>query len=534
MHFAARNTLFVSLFYVTHFGCAANAAQPSAQSCEQLKSLARPDFEIVAVGLVPAGKLGTRGPGAEEQLPEHCRLEGNLNPRIGAGGQRFGIGFELRLPTQWNGRFVFQGGGGLDGVLNPALGMAGTGAPTALARGFAVVSNDGGHRGKSMLDASFGIDQQARLDYAFNSMDRVTLKAKELIATYYGRAPEYSYLLGCSNGGRQGLMAAQRYPLHYDGIVAGAPIFNMSRIVMNQIWNVQTFARVAPRNAAGEPILSAAFSDADLKLVADSALRRCDAHDGLADGMINDLPACKFDPAELACKGAKSDACLSKQQVSALHDWSRGAHTPQGQALYGRFPYDTGIANPLWRGMHIGRSTTAKPDASDVVLGFESLRQYMMNPPQPTFDPMTFDFDRHLARIRDMQAFSDADATFLQTYAQRGKLLLYHGVSDQGMAAGALTDWYERTGRDTGGKTQDWARLFLVPGMMHCGGGQSTDRFDTLSALQAWVEQGKAPDRIVATSSTIPGISRPLCPYPTVARYDSGDASKASSFSCKP
>lgn len=511
----------------------AHSAGPTSQACMRLAGLQRANFLVIAVEMVAAGKpAAASGRSAGELLPEHCKLEGSLDPRTGAGGQRFAIGFELRMPTDWNGRFVFQGGGGLDGVLNPALGTAGIVPPSALGRGFAVVSSDGGHRGESILDARFGADQQARIDYAFNALDRVTLKAKELIATYYGRAPEYSYLLGCSNGGRQGLMAAQRYPLHFDGIVAGAPIFNMSRIVMNQVWNVQTFSRIAPSNSSGERILSAAFSDRDLTLVSDSVLRQCDALDGLADGMINDQAGCGFDPASLACKGSKRDDCLTDAQVGALHDWSSGARTPKGEPLYGRSPYDTGISNPLWRRMHIGTSQSAKWDAADVVLGFESLRQYMMTPPEPTFDPMTFDFDRHLARVRQMQALSDADATFMETFARRGKLIVYHGVSDQGMASGALTSWYESVGKDTEGDTQNWARLFLVPGMMHCGGGRSTDRFDMLSAVQAWVERGQAPDRIIARSSTLANLSRPLCPYPTVARYTGTDPSDASSFTC--
>src|SRR5262249_21627784 len=162
---------------------------------------------------------------------------------------------------------------------------------------------------------------------------------------------------------------------------------------------------------------------------------------------------------------------------------------------------DTGIAQPVWRQMHLGTSETAKPNASDVILGVETLRYYMLTPPDARFDPLKFDFDRDLARTRTMQAFTDADATYLRTFAQRGKLILYHGISDQGMAAGALTQWYEQVGRDTGGTTQDWARLFLIPGMTHCGGGFSTDKFDMLTAIQSWVEEGRAPERIVATGA---------------------------------
>jgi feruloyl esterase len=384
-----------------------------------------------------------------------------------------------------------------------------------------------------MLDARFGLDQQARVDYAFNAIDKVTLKAKELISHYYGRPPQRSYFLGCSNGGRQGMLAAQRFPEYFDGIVAGAPTFNFSRIVANQIWNIQVLSRIAPRDASGAPILSRAFTDADLELVARSVLRSCDAHDGLADGMVNDYRACKFDPQELQCSDAKNDSCLSSAQVGALKDVFSGARNPRGESLYGQYPFDTGIAQPVWRRMHLGTSETAKSDASDVVLGLQTLRYYQLTPPEPDFDPLKFDFDRDLARTRATQALGDADATFLRTFAARGKLILYHGISDQGMAAGALTDWYDRLRSDTGGNPQDWARLFLVPGMTHCGGGRSTDRFDMLAAITDWVENGKPPERISASGASFPGATRPLCPYPRVARYAGGDANSEKSFSCR-
>jgi feruloyl esterase len=384
-----------------------------------------------------------------------------------------------------------------------------------------------------MLDARFGLDQQARIDYAFNAVDKVTLAAKALVARFYGRDAERSYFLGCSNGGRQGMLAAQRYPAYFDGIVAGAPVFNLSRIVVNQIWNVQVVSRLAPRDTQGQPILSRAFSDSDLKRVADATLEACDALDGLADGMINDWRACPFDPKVLTCADQKTDRCLTTEQVAALRDLTGGARNSRGEPLYGRFPYDTGIAMPVWRRMRLGTSTTAKSDASDVVLGVEALRYYMLTPPDPQFDPLRFDFDRDLPRTRQMQAFTDADATYLRGFAQHGKMILYHGVSDQGMAAGALTDWYDKVITDTGARTPDFARLFFVPGMTHCGGGQSTDRFDMLTAIQAWVEEGRAPDRIVATGAAFPGVSRPLCPYPSVARYVGGDVTRESSFQCR-
>jgi feruloyl esterase len=497
--------------------------EPEA-ACQKLREQAGTDFKIETAEIA----------GAKDSLPAHCLFRATLNPRTTTDGQPFGIGFELRLPVQWNGRFAFQGGGGLDGVLNPALGdVYGSISPSALARGFAVVSSDGGHRGQSMLDAHFGLDQQARIDYAFNGIDKVTLKAKALIAAFYGQAAQRSYFIGCSNGGRQGMLMAQRFPLYFDGVVAGAPVFNLSRIVANQIWNVQVVSRIAPRDAAGQPVLSRAFTDEQLKRISSALLEACDARDGLADGLINDWRTCPFDPAALTCKGRKDATCLSREQVTALHDIFGGARNARGESLYGRYPYDTGIAQPVWRQMHLGTSATAQSNASDVVLGVETLRYYMLTPPDPRFDPLKFDFDRDLARTRTMQGFTDADATYLRTFAQRGKLILYHGVSDQGMAAGALTQWYEQAGRDTGGRTQDWARLFLIPGMTHCGGGYSTDQFDMLTAIQSWVEEGHAPDRIVATGSKVNGAKRPLCPYPTIARYQGGDPASEQSFACR-
>ena len=403
--------------------------------------------------------------------------------------------------------------------------------PSALARGFAVVSTDGGHRG-NWLDGSFGLDQQARIDYAYNALDKVTLKAKELIEKYYGAAPTYSYLLGCSNGGRQGLMASQRLPLYFDGIVAGDPSIRFSRIAVDQIWNTQVAARIAPKDENGRPIISRAFSDGDLRLVADSVLKRCDALDGLADGMINDWRGCNFDPGILTCKAEKTDSCLSEAQVSALRDLYAGPRTSEGKPLYGAFNYDTGIADPTWRTMHIGSSGSGEWDSADATLGLTNMRHYQLTPPDPNLDPMDFDFDRDVQRTRHTGAMSDADSTFLETYARHGKMIVYNGLSDQGMASSVLADWYDEVVSVNGESIRESVRLFLIPGMCHCSSGKATDRFDMLEAIMAWVEKGRAPDRIEAAGAAFPGVSRPLCPYLLVARYKRGDVNNADSFVC--
>ena len=509
----------------------------ATSQCAALAGLAGPGFVIEKAVIVPAGPAPAPDgsgvvDGKGEPLPEHCLVQGMLNPRVGAGGRKFGLGFDLRMPTNWNGRFAFQGGGGLDGRLAPALGdIFGSVKPSALARGFAVVATDGGHRG-DWLDGSFGLDQQARIDYAYNALDKVTLKAKELVAQYYGTAPNYSYFLGCSNGGRQGLTASQRLPLYFDGIVAGDPSIRFSRVTTAEMWDLQVAARIAPKDDKGRPIISRAFSDSDLRLVADGVLKRCDALDGLADGMINDWQHCDFDPGVLTCKAEKTGSCLTKAQVDALRDLYAGPRTSGGKPLYGAFNYDTGIADPAWRGMHIGSSGTGKWDSADAGLGLSNMRYYQLTPPDPDFDPMSFDFDRDVKRTRNTAVISDADSTFLETFARHGKMIVYNGLSDQGMASSVLADWYDQVVRDNGKSIRKSVRLFLVPGMTHCDGGQATDRFDMLEAIMAWVEKGQAPDRIKATGKSFPGVTRPICPYPLVARYQGGDVNNADSFKC--
>ncbi|MFC1494869.1 tannase/feruloyl esterase family alpha/beta hydrolase [Thermodesulfobacteriota bacterium] len=507
-------------------GIKANTSQ-----CSGIAKLAGPDFVVEKAEIVPAGPIP--GPGGNNtQLPEHCLVQGILNPRTGANGQKFGIGFDLRMSTEWNNRFLFQGGGGLDGMLAPATGnLLGGVNPPALARGFAVVSTDGGHR-SSMLDGTFALDQQARIDYAYNALDKVTLKAKELIEEYYEAAPSYSYFIGCSNGGRQGLMASQRLPLYFDGIVAGDPAIKFSGIAMDEIWNLQVAARIAPKDDKGRPIISRAFSDKDLRLVADTLLDRCDALDGLADGFINDWQGCDFDPGILTCKSAKTDSCLSKDQVSALRDMFNGPRTSEGESIYGPFNYDTGIAEPSWRAMHIGSSGTGKWDSADATLGLVNLSYLQLTPPDPGLDPLDFNFDRDVERTRHTAANTDADSTFLQTFATHGKMIIYHGLSDQGMASGVLSNWYDEVLKVNGQSIRDSIRLFFIPGMCHCGGGKSTDQFNMFDAITDWVEKGRAPDRIIATGRAFPGVSRPLCPYPLVARYRDGDINSADSFIC--
>lgn len=507
--------------------------------CRALRSFDWPQLVIEETRIVPAGPAHSL-PGEQpatapgKLLPEHCLFIATLAPRTGAQGQHLGIGIELRLPIRWNGRFAFEGGGGLDGILRPSYGSVwGSIQPPALARGFAVASTDGGHRSASMLDARFALDQQARIDYAYNAVDKATFIAKALVARFYGRAPRRSYFVGCSNGGRQAMMVVERMPLQFDGVVAGDPTFRFTRVNLDQAWNEIVLARAAPKDAVGRPILSQVMSEADLRLVAHAVLKQCDALDGLADGMINDYRACHFDPAVLTCSDVKTPNCLTSTQVTALKAVMGGPHNSQGQALYAAFPYDAGIADPAFYRMHFGTSPSGVLNSADGTLGFGSLRYFSMTPPEPGFDVMQFSFDRDPQRLIETATISDADAVYLQSFARHGKLILYHGLSDQGLSPLATAAWYDRLPAANRGDVRDWARLFLVPGMTHCGGGPATDQFDMLTAIEDWVEKDRAPDRIVARGKTFPGVTRPLCPYPTVARYTGGDSKSAESFACR-
>ncbi|HSG54111.1 MAG TPA: tannase/feruloyl esterase family alpha/beta hydrolase, partial [Paracoccaceae bacterium] len=512
--FAAGASL-IALAALPQGSVAQSSAIDAATQCAAMAQMIRPGLELTRTELMPAAPAAAPAPpppGAQPaMLPEHCLISGAINRRIGVGGREFAIGFELRLPAEWNGRFMFQGGAGLDGQVQPAVGnVANSAGLPALARGFAVVSTDSGHSG-SMIDASFGLDQQARTDYAYNALDKVTGEAKRLIGAFYGAAPDYSYFVGCSNGGRQALVASQRLPLEFDGIVAGDPAMSFSRLALGEVWNMQVVARIAPRDADGRPIYSRAFSEPDLQLVRTTVLNQCDALDGLADGMINDWQGCGFHPRQLQCSAGKTDSCLSEGQVGVLDDLMQGPRTSSGQHIYGPFTYDTGIASGAWRGMRLGTSETGQPNSADSSLGLGQFRYLQLTPPDPQWDPLApYDVDAMLDRIRYQGGMGDGDSPLLSTFVLGGKMIVYNGMSDQGMATPHIARWYDDMLATTGPAASDAVRLFTVPGMLHCNGGEATDRFEVLDAIVGWVERGEAPERIIATGSAMPGISRPL------------------------
>lgn len=534
--------IFLQLFCTVALLCAAlPPAMAQADRCAALQqaNVAGTVLETTA-SVVAGGVEADQSPMAPPlpsnwKLPAYCRVRGVIHQRAGADGAAYGIHFELRLPDEWNGRFFFQGGGGTDGVVQPALGLVNFKDEPALARGYAVVTEDSGHQGAANI--AFGNEQQARLDYAYNAIGEVARVAHLLIALYYQKPASHSYFVGCSNGGREAMIAAQRYPLEFDGVVAGDPGFHLSRASVAEAWDTQIFNAIAPRDEQKHPILSRAFTPDDMALLAKAVIERCDALDGVRDGQINNIAACHFDPEVLVCSAGQGTGCLSREQVDALKKSFGGAHDTKGNALYSGWPYDAGIADMGWRMWKLGNSPTAVPNAISATFGAAALAGYFVHPQIAGFNPAQVDFDKIAAQVGDTYKINDATSTDLSSFAAHGgRMLIYEGLSDPVFSASDLIDYYNAFVAANGGmnKAQAEARLFLVPGMTHCGGGPATDEFDTLKALEQWVENAQAPERIVATGRAFPGLTRPLCAYPQYAAYTgSGNTEDAANFICK-
>jgi feruloyl esterase len=472
--------------------------------------------------------------------PAHCVVRGSAAPRTGVDGKAYETRFELRLPSEWSGRFLYQGGGGNDGMVAPAVGRnTGSFPDTGLQRGFAVVTTDAGHQGAG---AEFGLDPQARIDHAYAAHERTATIAFAIVSRYYGRAPDRKYFVGCSGGGRQGMMFAQRYPSYFDGIAICAPAMSVSSgATIAAAWDTQTYLSIAPANEQGQRVLTRALSDADLALVARSITEACDAADGASDGMVLRPEACRFDPNRLKCEAAKRPDCLTSDQIAALQKTFGGPRDSSGKSLYVGQAWDPGIATAGWRQWKLGTSQTSTPNAINTTLMAGALAYEFFTPPDPSFAITQFDFDRDPKRMEAFSAVYDTyqDATLAEFRKRGGKLLMFHGTADPIFSALESIDYYQRLTRNNGGPdaTSAWARLFLVPGMNHCAGGPATDSFDGLGAIVDWVEKGTAPVRIEA--SALPGTkyfagrTRPLCPYPSAARYKGkGSLEDGANFEC--
>ena len=464
----------------------------------------------------------------------HCVVQGEIEPRTGVDGKHYGINFQLRLPQDWNGKFLFQGGGGANGFLAPALGsipVQASSATPALLRGYAVVSMDSGHQGTTpnlpaVFDLAFAADQQARLDYAYAAIGKVTERAKQLIQANYQSVPKHSYYMGCSTGGRESMIAAQRYPNEFDGVVVGNAAFRLSRAMLGATWIYQHLMAAAPKNARGQKILANALSQKDLDAVVRSVLKRCDAKDGVADGIVNAWESCDFKP-EMVQKE------IGAKKVALLKAIFGGPKNSLGEALYAGFPFDTALTEASWRAWWLGTDASVPVNTSNNILSIPLLTHYFMQPYSTTRDPLKFDFDRDVASTLNTRGLNDGDSPNLKTFkANGGRMIIFDGASDPIFSAFDQRDWY-RAMHETTGDAQSFARLFIVPGMTHCGGGRSLDDFDPLTALEQWREEGRAPAHLLAKGKAFPGKSQPICAYPTVTTYMGGDLNRAESYACK-
>ena len=489
-----------------------------ANSCASLMDMRISGVEITKAVPVAAGSTEPNpyGPGHSAPIPAYCRVEGVINRRTGLGGEEFGINFALAMPDNWNSDFLMQGGGGGNGIVMPPLGLNAAGDTPGLMRGFAVVSTDTGHKSHGgAFDFGFMKDQQAYLDFAYLANVQVAALAKQLIAQYYGKSAAHSYFSGCSTGGREGMILSQRYPTVFDGIISGDPAMRtgLSNLAIGR-WIPIAFNQVAPKDANGKPVIEQSITDNDRKLIKDALLSRCDAKDGVADGLISDPLGCDFDPQILACNGAKSDSCLAPEKAAAIKKALGGPKTSSGTQVYPGFLYDTGITSgPPFRGL--------------------------LSPGPGIFGPATTDMTMEVDKeaLADIQPLVDSMSTNLTTFSARGgKLIFYHGDSDPWFSPLDTFTYYKNMAAANGGleTVSKWSQFYFVPGMSHCAGGQSLDQFDLLGAMVNWVEKGTVPTSVTATGKAFPGRSRPLCAYPKHAHFKGqGDSEDANNFECR-
>jgi feruloyl esterase len=482
-----------------------------AAPCESLEQLKLADTTITSAQTVAAGALAQlepqpASPGARSlaALPSFCRVKATIRPTSDSE-----IKIEVWMPAaNWNGKFMGVGNGGWAGrISTPALAAA-------LQRGYAAASTDTGHEVREgAAQASFALGHPEKLvDFAYRAVHEMTVKAKSIVAAFYGGPPKLSYWNGCSTGGRQGLKEAQRFPADYDGIIAGAPANNWTRLMTGIIWAAQA-------TEEGQP---GSMSAKKLAMLHAAVLRACDASDGVQDGVLEDPMRCRFDPGTLECKEGDGEDCLTAAQVAAAQKRYGHALNPRnGQKLY---PGLVRGSELLW-------------GALPLAIAASHFACVVFKEPKWDFKSLNFDGDVALADKLDAGLITATDPNLKPFFDRGGKLLHYHGWNDQQISPVNSVDYYNSVLNALGGyeKTGGSYRLFMAPGMNHCGGGDGPSNLDTVSVLEQWVESKKAPDRILASrgagGKTV--RTRPLCPYPQVAKYKgSGSTDDAANFVC--
>jgi len=497
------------------------AGLQAATTCENIASLKLPDTAITAAQSVAAheftppvpfpsaGPRGALSVVSPKDLPAFCRVAATIRPSKDSD-----IKFELWMPfSGWNTKFMGIGNGGWAGAISYAN------MSEQLARGYATASTDTGHEGNN-TDASFALGHPEKIaDFGYRAVHEMTLKAKAIIAAYYGQAPKRSYWNGCSTGGRQALKEAQQFAADFDGIVAGAPANFFTHLSAQYVWVGQAIHKDE----------SALIPASKLPLIHGAVLEACDARDGVKDGILEDPRRCDFDPKALECKSADGPNCLTTPQA----DLARRVYNPSINPRTKQQVYPGLMrGSELNWGFGIGHVVAQPPALAMGVFKYVTLQD-------ASWDYTKFDFDADLARVDriDHGTINATDPDLTQFFRRRGKLLQYHGWTDQGISPLNSIGYYNSVLDAMGGagKVKDSYRLFMVPGMDHCGGGEGPNTFDSISVIEQWVEKGKAPDQMIAShlKDGKAELTRPLCPYPAVAVYSgSGSTDDAANFSC--
>ncbi len=483
---------------------AANA-KPKIQ-CAELRSLTNFELSVISATQIPA----------TADAPEHCRVSILIAPEINV---------EVNLPTAWNTRLYMFGNGGFAGETFDAQNRAAFRA-RGLRYGFVTAATDTGHSAAAEPNASFAANRQKLVDFGFRSLHVTAEAAKLMIRTYFGQAPSKSYFDGCSQGGRQGLILAERFPADFDGILVGAPGLDNTGSMLERAYFAQG-------------LTSASIPTTKLKTLADHVYEQCDAKDGLKDGLIDDPRRCDFQPSHdlpHCAAGSDADDCFTAAQIAAIERVYSDIYS-QGKRVYPGWPVGAEVIGPNGRSGWIGQGVNATTGAGVWTRFPETFFQYMVSSKQdPMYTLSRFDLDKELPRIAEVGKILDATDTDLSAFHKRGgRILMYVGWADPQLNPMMAVEYYEKVTERMGSPTSDFFRLFMVPGMAHCGGGIGTSVFDADTPLVKWVEAGSAPAQIAASRVVNNKVdrTRPLCAYPQVARYKgSGSIDEAGSFNC--